>query len=475
VAAAGEDTRLAAILRLSERAASARPAVARSADRIAAVFVGALLVLAAATAVVWFHRDPARVMAVTFAVLAVSCPCALALATPAALAAAAGSLARRGVVLARGDALETLAKITHVVFDKTGTLTEGRLLLAGCTTVDGRTPEQVLMVAAALEARSEHPLARALVAAAPAAGPVVEDARQTAGEGVTARIDGVEVRVGRPEFVALLAGAMPPALMEFAGGRADTLVGLGDERGWHALFALSDALRPGAGRLIADLKALSITPVLLSGDRNASVDAVARTLGIDDAHAQMRPEDKRDRIAALQCTGAVVAMVGDGINDAPALAQADVAVVMNSGTQAAKEAGNMVDLDSNPTKLIEIVEIGKQLLMTRGALTTFSIANDVAKYFAIIPAAFASTYPALDALNVMHLATPQSAILSAVIFNALIIPALIPLALRGVKFRAVGAAQVLRTNMLIYGVGGILLPFVGIKIIDILLVALHLA
>jgi K+-transporting ATPase ATPase B chain len=167
-------------------------------------------------------------------------------------------------------------------------------------------------------------------------------------------------------------------------------------------------------------------------------------------------------------------MTGDGTNDAPALAQADVGVAMNTGTQAAKEAGNMVDLDSSPTKLIDIVEIGKQLLMTRGALTTFSIANDVAKYFAIIPAAFASTYPALDALNVMHLATPQSAILSAVIFNALIIPALIPLALRGVKYRAVGAAQVLRTNMLIYGVGGILLPFVGIKIIDILLVALHL-
>jgi len=227
-------------------------------------------------------------------------------------------------------------------------------LLAGCTTVDGRTPEQVLMVAAALEARSEHPLARALVAAAPAAGPVVEDARQTAGEGVTARIDGVEVRVGRPEFVALLAGAMPPALMEFAGGRADTLVGLGDERGWHALFALSDALRPGAGRLIADLKALSITPVLVSGDRNASVDAVARTLGIDDAHAQMRPEDKRDRIAALQCTGAVVAMVGDGINDAPALAQAQVSLSLGSAVPLAQWTADAVIL-SDRIELVAVI------------------------------------------------------------------------------------------------------------------------
>jgi K+-transporting ATPase ATPase B chain len=187
------------------------------------------------------------------------------------------------------------------------------------------------------------------------------------------------------------------------------------------------------------------------------------------------PEAKLKLIREIQAEGKLVAMTGDGTNDAPALAQADVAVVMNSGTQAAKEAGNMVDLDSNPTKLIEIVEIGKQLLMTRGALTTFSIANDVAKYFAIIPAAFASTYPVLGALNVMQLATPQSGILSAVIFNALIIPALIPLALRGVKFRSEGAAQSLRRNMLIYGVGGIALPFVGIKIIDMLLVALHAA
>jgi K+-transporting ATPase ATPase B chain len=203
--------------------------------------------------------------------------------------------------------------------------------------------------------------------------------------------------------------------------------------------------------------------------------AIAAEAGVDDFLAEVTPEAKLRLIREVQADGKLVAMTGDGTNDAPALAQADVAVVMNSGTQAAKEAGNMVDLDSDPTKLIEIVEIGKQLLMTRGALTTFSIANDVAKYFAIIPAAFASTYPVLDKLDVMHLATPRSAILSAVIFNALIIPALIPLALRGVKYLATGAAAVLRRNLLVYGFGGIILPFVGIKLIDVLLAALGLA
>ncbi len=196
---------------------------------------------------------------------------------------------------------------------------------------------------------------------------------------------------------------------------------------------------------------------------------------MDDFLAEATPEAKLKLIREHQAEGKLVAMTGDGTNDAPALAQADVAVAMNTGTQAAKEAGNMVDLDSNPTKLIEIVETGKQLLMTRGALTTFSIANDVAKYFAIIPAAFVSTYPSLGALNIMHLATPQSAILSAVIFNALIIVALIPLALRGVRYRPIGAAAVLRRNLWIYGVGGIIVPFIGIKLIDLLLVALHLA
>jgi K+-transporting ATPase ATPase B chain len=203
--------------------------------------------------------------------------------------------------------------------------------------------------------------------------------------------------------------------------------------------------------------------------------AIAAEAGVDDYLAEATPEDKLRLIRETQAQGRLVAMTGDGTNDAPALAQADVAVAMNTGTQAAKEAGNMVDLDSNPTKLLEIVEIGKQLLITRGSLTTFSIANDLAKYFAIIPAAFATTYPQLNALNIMHLATPNSAILSAVIFNALIIPALIPLALRGVQYRAIGAAALLRDNLLIYGVGGIIVPFIGIKAIDMLLVLIGIA
>jgi K+-transporting ATPase ATPase B chain len=213
---------------------------------------------------------------------------------------------------------------------------------------------------------------------------------------------------------------------------------------------------------------------MITGDNPLTATAIAAEAGVDDFLAQATPEAKLKLIRENQAGGRLVAMTGDGTNDAPALAQADVAVAMNTGTQAAREAANMIDLDSNPTKLIEIVETGKQLLMTRGALTTFSIANDVSKYFAIIPAAFATTYPALQALNVMHLATPESAVLSAVIFNALIIIMLIPLALRGVRYRPVGAARLLRDNLLIYGMGGLIAPFVGIKLIDMILVALHL-
>jgi len=223
------------------------------------------------------------------------------------------------------------------------------------------------------------------------------------------------------------------------------------------------------------LRAMGIKTVMITGDNPLTAAAIASEAGVDDFLAQATPKDKLDLIRREQGQGKLVAMTGDGTNDAPALAQSDVAVAMNTGTQAAKEAGNMVDLDSNPTKLIEIVEIGKQLLMTRGALTTFSIANDVAKYFAIIPAMFAGTFPVLNALNIMHLATPQSAVLSAVIFNALIIVALIPLALRGVRYRPMNAEALLRENLLIYGLGGIVAPFVGIKLLDLMIRSVGLA
>jgi K+-transporting ATPase ATPase B chain len=237
---------------------------------------------------------------------------------------------------------------------------------------------------------------------------------------------------------------------------------------------LKDIVKGGMRERFDRLRAMGIRTVMITGDNPLTAAAIAQEAGVDDFLAEATPEDKLALIRREQQGGRLVAMTGDGTNDAPALAQADVGVAMNTGTQAAREAGNMVDLDSNPTKLIEIVEIGKQLLMTRGSLTTFSIANDVAKYFAIIPAMFAATYPALNALNVMRLHSPQSAILASVIFNALIIVALIPLALRGVRYRPAGAAAILRRNLWIYGVGGILVPFAGIKLIDLLLVLLRM-
>jgi K+-transporting ATPase ATPase B chain len=240
------------------------------------------------------------------------------------------------------------------------------------------------------------------------------------------------------------------------------------------LIHLKDVLKPNMRDRFDRLRVMGIRTIMITGDNPLTADAIARESGVDDFLAEATPETKMALIRREQGDGRLVAMTGDGTNDAPALAQADVGVAMNSGTQAAKEAANMVDLDSDPTKLIEIVEIGKQLLMTRGALTTFSIANDVAKYFAILPAMFATAYPVMNSLNIMQLTTPQSAILSAVIFNALIIIALVPLALRGVAYRPIGANAVLQQNVLVYGVGGLIVPFLGIKLIDMFLAALHL-
>jgi len=246
-------------------------------------------------------------------------------------------------------------------------------------------------------------------------------------------------------------------------------------RGALGVIELKDIVKGGMRDRFDQLRAMGIRTIMITGDNPLTAAAIAREAGVDDFLAQATPKDKMDLIRKEQAEGKLVAMTGDGTNDAPALAQADVGVAMNTGTQAAKEAGNMVDLDSNPTKLIEVVEIGKQLLMTRGALTTFSIANDVAKYFAIIPAMFAATFPVLNALNIMRLKTPESAILSAVIFNAIIIILLVPLALRGIKYKPMGAAALLRRNLVIYGLGGVIIPFVGIKAIDMVITTLGLA
>jgi potassium-transporting ATPase ATP-binding subunit len=295
-------------------------------------------------------------------------------------------------------------------------------------------------------------------------------------------MDDKEIRKGAPEAISRYVqekGQRVPAEVTAQvekvakSGGTPLLVALNHRV--YGTIELTDIVKGGIRERFDHLRAMGIRTMMITGDNPLTAAAIARQAGVDDFLAEARPEDKMALIRNEQAKGKLVAMTGDGTNDAPALAQADVGVAMNTGTQAAKEAGNMVDLDSNPTKLIEIVEIGKQLLMTRGALTTFSIANDVAKYFAIIPAMFAGTFPVLQALNVMRLATPQSAILSAVIFNALIIVALIPLALRGVKYVPQGAAVLLRRNLLVYGLGGVIVPFIGIKLIDLLIVRAGLA
>jgi K+-transporting ATPase ATPase B chain len=295
-------------------------------------------------------------------------------------------------------------------------------------------------------------------------------------------LDGRVIRKGSTDAIAGFlkenGGTLPEevrASVEVVARSGGTPLVVAENRQALGVIHLKDVVKGGMRERFAQLRSMGIRTIMITGDNPLTAAAIAREAGVDDFLAEAKPKDKMDLIRREQAEGKLVAMTGDGTNDAPALAQADVGVAMNTGTQAAKEAGNMVDLDSNPTKLIEIVEIGKQLLMTRGALTTFSIANDVAKYFAIIPAMFAATFPVLNALNIMHLQTPQSAILSAVIFNALIIVGLIPLALRGVGYKAMSAEALLQRNLILYGVGGLIAPFLGIKLIDIIITAIHLA
>jgi len=403
-----------------------------------------------------------------------------------------GRMMRANVVATSGRAVEAAGDCDVLLLDKTGTITFGNRQASAIYPVAGVPAQQLAEATLLASLGDETPEGKSIVTYVkrawgvvpptlePGQFTIVPFSAQTRMSGVTHR--GREIRKGAFDAVrswivaqgGTVEAEVAPRVEEIA-RRGSTPLVVAEGRYVLGVIELKDIVKTHIKERFAELRKMGIRTVMITGDNKLTAASIAAEAGVDDFVAEINPEAKLKLIRSIQAEGKLVAMTGDGTNDAPALAQADVAVVMNSGTQAAKEAGNMVDLDSNPTKLIEIVEIGKQLLMTRGALTTFSIANDVAKYFAIIPAAFASTYPVLDALNVMHLATPNSAILSAVIFNALIIPALIPLALKGVKYRPVGAGAILRRNMLIYGFGGILLPFVGIKVIDVLLAAAHLA
>jgi K+-transporting ATPase ATPase B chain len=402
-------------------------------------------------------------------------------------------LIQHNVLAMSGRAVEAAGDVNTLLLDKTGTITLGNRQASRFIPAPGVTEKELADAGQLSSLADETPEGRSIVVLAKEKyglrgrelgsheAVFVPFSANTRMSGVD--LNGFQIRKGAAESIAAFVsqnGSKFPTevrstVEEIARSGGTPLVVAEKTRGALGVIELKDIVKGGIRDRFNQLRAMGIRTVMITGDNPLTAAAIAREAGVDDFLAQATPKDKMDLIRREQADGKLVAMTGDGTNDAPALAQADVGVAMNTGTQAAKEAGNMVDLDSNPTKLIEVVEIGKQLLMTRGSLTTFSISNDVAKYFAIIPAMFAGTFPVLNALNIMHLQTPQSAILSAVIFNALIIIALIPLALRGVKYRPMGAAVLLRNNLLVYGLGGVIIPFVGIKLIDLLITHIGLA
>ena len=400
-------------------------------------------------------------------------------------------MVQANVIAMSGRAVEAAGDVDVLLLDKTGTITLGNRQATAFLPAEGVDERELADAAQLASLADETPEGRSIVILAKERYSLrgrdihglrarfVPFSAQTRMSG--ADFDGQQIRKGAPEaierHIANLGGHYPDAVrgvVERISREGGTPLVVAEGAKVMGVIQLKDIIKGGIRERFAELRRMGIKTVMITGDNPLTAAAIAAEAGVDDFLAQATPEAKLKLIREYQMGGRLVAMTGDGTNDAPALAQADVAVAMNTGTQAAKEAGNLVDLDSNPTKLLEIVEIGEQLLITRGTLTTFSIANDVSKYFAIIPAAFAGTYPSLNALNVMRLATPESAIMSAVIFNALIIVALIALALRGVGYCPIGASALLRNNLLIYGLGGLVAPFIGIKAIDLLLVALHL-
>ena len=395
-------------------------------------------------------------------------------------------LVRFNVVATSGRAVEAAGDVDTLLLDKTGTITFGNRMAASITPVPGVTAAEVAEAAVLASLGDETPEGRSILSfvadrhgispALPAGAAVVPFSATTRISGVDA--GGISWRKGAVDSVLRSIGEpSPPAVFTEAvdriGRSGGTPLAVAVNNRLMGVIELKDIVKPAIRARFAELRKMGIRTVMVTGDNRITAAAIATEAGVDDFIAEATPLDKLAYIRKTQEQGRLVAMCGDGTNDAPALAQADVGVAMQTGTQAAREAGNMVDLDSDPTKLIEIVEIGKQLLITRGALTTFSIANDVSKYFAILPAIFVTSYPELQAMNIMRLHTPESAILSAVIFNALIIVVLVPLALRGVKFRAIGAGDMLARNLVIYGLGGLVAPFAGIKMIDLVLTVLH--
>ncbi len=398
-------------------------------------------------------------------------------------------MVQRNVLAMSGRAVEAAGDVQTLLLDKTGTITLGNRMASSFTPVQGVDERDLADAAQLASLADETPEGRSVVVLAKERFGIRERALDGGHEFVPfsaiTRMSGLDVgsrqiRKGAADsvkrWVAEQGGSLPedldPAVERISRAGSTPLV-VADGKRILGVIELKDVVKTGIREKFDEMRSMGIRTVMITGDNPLTAAAIAQEAGVDDFLAEATPETKMELIKAEQQGGKLVAMTGDGTNDAPALAQADVGVAMNTGTTAAKEAGNMVDLDSNPTKLIDVVEIGKQLLITRGALTTFSIANDIAKYFAIIPALFVATYPQLGALNIMGLHSPQSAVLSAVIFNALVIVALIPLALRGVRFRAAGSASILRRNVFIYGVGGIIVPFLGIKLIDLFLVAVH--
>lgn len=399
-------------------------------------------------------------------------------------------LVRRNVLAMSGRAVEAAGDCAVLLLDKTGTITLGNRAATAFLPLDGVSEQELAEAAQLASLADETPEGRSIVVLAKErfglrerelhGGHLIPFTAQTRMSGVD--LEGRSIRKGAVEAICQLVrdrgGSVPEQLTTLAGGVAQmggTPLAVAESGRPLGIVQLKDIVKEGLSERFDHLRRMGIRTIMITGDNPLTAGAIASEAGVDDFLAEAKPEDKMELIRREQAGGNLVAMTGDGTNDAPALAQADVGVAMNTGTQAAREAGNMVDLDSNPTKLIEIVEIGKQLLVTRGALTTFSISNDVAKYFAIIPAMFAGVFPELGHLNVMRLDSPESAIASAVIFNALIIVALIPLALRGVHFRAASAIAVLRRNLFIYGLGGLIAPFIGIKLVDLVVSAIGIS